>query len=228
MKAVGLIAVAIVGMSGCNASIAAETYKSPAGVAYKIERVATLKAEDLPQNSDLKMVDGDLAKYAVEACSIDVKVQFAPGRCDIYVQPDKSGTLIGYAVITQDKDGARLNTITTLNAQKQSRGATTCGLQGIVYGDGENYSAPVKDASRDFGGQITYSAWEKDPSNWLVSQVKPDDTSDQQGALGVWYVKKQGDKLRINQERWNYCYTDSGVYMDDVFSRAISLIRQAG
>ncbi|MDO7842733.1 hypothetical protein [Sphingomonas immobilis] len=242
MRATWLNALAVLGLSSCGASPidgnqnsrhavsspANEIYKSPQGVAYKVDRVGDLKSQDLPQNSDLKMVDGDLAKYAQVACTLDVPPEHAPSRCDIYVQPDKTGTLIGYAAVTQTKDGARLSTVTSLNAEKQPRGAATCGIEGLIYGGGGDYTKAIKDASRDFEGQIAYSAWEKDSNNWLVSQLGPNDQGDEQGSTGIWYVKRQGEKLRINQERWNYCYTDTGVYMDDVFTRAIVLVRQPG
>ena len=71
------------------------------GQAYSVERVSRLNAAELPQNSDLKMVDGDLARYAIEGCSLDVAPQYAPTRCDVYVQPDKAGTLIGYRRIAR-------------------------------------------------------------------------------------------------------------------------------
>lgn len=50
--------------------------------------------------------------------------------------------------------------------------------------------------------------------------------SDPDFKLGVWYITKQGNKLRIAQERWNYCYDDQNVVVDDVYYRALSLIRQ--
>lgn len=71
-----------------------------------------------------------------------------------------------------------------------------------------------------------YSAWEKEPNNWLVSAVGTDDKVDdsQNSQMGVWYVSKKGDKLHIRQERWNYCYPDgSDVDVDDVFYRVLSL-----
>lgn len=228
MKTNFLAFLPLLGVFGCDLSTYDETYKSPQGVTYKVDRVGNLTPQGLPQNSDLKMADGDLAKYAQEACGLDFRPEYAPARCDIYVQPDKAGTLIGYAVVTQTKDGSRLSTATSLNAQKQPHGSTTCGIDGLIYGSGEDYTKAAKDSSRDFEGQIRYSAWEKDPGNWLVSQVGPNDQDDRQGSLGVWYVEKQGAKLRINQERWNYCYADSGVQIDDVFTLAITLVRESG
>ncbi|RZF59006.1 hypothetical protein EWE75_24185 [Sphingomonas populi] len=177
-------------------------------------------------NNDLKMADRDLAKYAVTACLLDTSANLAPSRCDIYMQPDKSGTLIGYAAVTQDSKGVSFSTFTTLNDKQAGE---DCFIQGALTGAGENYKTPVKDASNDFSGQFMYSAWQKEPGNYIVSPVDDSsmsDTTSDDTALGVWYVSKTGDKLRISQERWNYCYRDSNVNVDDVFYRVISLKRK--
>jgi hypothetical protein len=47
-----------------------------------------------------------------------------------------------------------------------------------------------------------------------------------EAAIGVWYLTKQRDKLRIAQERWNYCYDNKGVSIDDIYFHALSLIRK--
>lgn len=161
-----------------------ETYKSPEGVVYEVTRVKGFRPEQLPQNSDLKMADGDLVKYAATACTLDVPPDTAPARCDLYVQPDRSGTLIGYAALTQSADGVSFETYTTVNEQKEP-GGKACDLSGNLYASGE--SRRIVDAARDFDGRIMYSAWEKSPGEFLVSQVGPTDTLDtgDSTALGV-------------------------------------------
>lgn len=234
----GMMLIASAGCSGGHnasadanaheAAKAAEVLKSPQGVTYEVSRVPGVKLDDIPMNSDLKMADRDLAKYAVTACPLDVPPATAPIRCDIYMQPDKNGTLIGYAAVVQDSKGVSFQTITTLNEKKQP--GETCSIQGPIAGDGDDYKAPVKDASKNFEGHFMYSAWQKEPGNYLVSPVDDASTNDMTNddtALGVWYVSKVGDKLRISQERWNYCYRDSSVNVDDVFYRVISLTRKA-
>jgi hypothetical protein len=74
---------------------------------------------------------------------------------------------------------------------------------------------------------VMFSAWEKEPGNFVVSQVDPNSDADEnpEAALGVWYLAKKGDKLRISQERWNYCYGDPSVNVDEVFLRAITLLK---
>lgn len=41
-----------------------ETYKNPKGITYRIERVASAKPETFSMNSDFKMADKNIAKYA--------------------------------------------------------------------------------------------------------------------------------------------------------------------
>jgi hypothetical protein len=213
-------------VSGWGRPCAAETYKTPQGVSYTVERVNGIKRDALPQNTDLKMADQDLARYAETACVLDVPAKTAPSRCDVYVQPDRDGTLIGYAAVTEDKAGVSFQTFTTLNEHKEP-GGKHCYVGGKIYGDGADHQNVISDASRDFQGQVMYSAWEKNPGDFLISQVGPGDPTDvgPNSALGVWYILKKGDKLRISQERWNYCYRDANVIIDDVFFRAVSLLR---
>jgi len=202
-----------------------ETFKTPEGVTYSVERTPGFKA-DLPSNSDLKMADNDIGKYAKTLCTTDVPASTAPRRCDVYVQPDPNGTLIGYAAVWEDAKGVSFQTVTTLNEKKQP-GGESCYIEGQLSGSGADWQKSVRDASKDFTGQFMYSAWEKDPGNWVVSPADsssdpmPDNTSN-----GVWYVEKKGNKLHIYQERWNYCYRDSSVNVDDVFYEAVSLVRK--
>ncbi len=202
----------------------AETYKSPQGIPYAVSHATRPDHSELPSNADLKMANGDLAKYAETLCTLDVPPKFAPQRCDIYVQADPHGTLIGYAAVKQDAQGVSFNTATTLNEAKQP-GGVSCNLSGKLEGSEASAAKTIADASKDFDGQFMYSAWEKDPGNYLISPAESDNSNDDAHALGVWYVAKKGDKLRISQERWNYCYADKNVIVDDVFYRLISLAK---
>lgn len=202
-----------------------ETLQVAGGQVYSVERVSRLEAAQLPQNSDLKMADGDLAKYAIDGCSLDTAPQYAPTRCDVYVQPDKTGTLIGYAFVLVDANGARFNTVTTLNERKQPGGGV-CYLSGTIWDEGANYDRAVADTSRNFSGRQMYRVFKNGAGDDLVTPVDPNEqVDDQDGAYGVWYLTREGDKLRIAQERWNYCYQDNSVTVDDVFYRAVSLMK---
>lgn len=200
-----------------------ETIQTPQGASYLVTRVPGIKIADLPMNNDLKMADRDLAKYAETACTLDVPLKLAQTRCDLYVQSDPNGTLIGYAAVTQDVQGVSFNTATTINEKKEP-GGKACDLGGklTVVEGGDKV---VSDAGKDFDGEFMYSAWERDPGVWLVSPAETSGAVDPDHPLGVWYVSKSGDKLRISQERWNYCYADSSVNVDDVFYRAVSLTK---
>lgn len=208
-----------------------ETYKNPQGITYTIERVASVKPETFPINSDFKMADKDIAKYAEETlCALDQGRNGTPrDRCDVYVQPDKDGTLIGYTTVTEDKNGVSFETTATLNEKKAPPNSAGCGFGGKLYtSQGDHGPTALKGAGKDFDGQFMYSAWEKEPGNWLVSPAGPDDQvdNDQNSALGVWYVNRKGDKLHVNQERWNFCYpANSDVIVDDVFYRVLTITR---
>lgn len=235
MRTLAVLGLALVVGSGCSqakqpetsnstaATDSGETFKTPDGVTYSVERTPGFKG-DLPSNSELKMADNDIGKYAETLCTTDVPANAAPQRCDVYVQPDPNGTLIGYAVVWEDAKGVSFQTITTLNEKKQP-GGEGCGIQGQLAGSGADWAKPVKDASKDFHGQFMYSAWEKDPGNWLVAPSDSEPLPDN-ALTGVWYVEKKGNKLHIYQERWNYCYRDSSVSVDDVFYEAVSLMRR--
>jgi hypothetical protein len=203
-----------------------EAIKSAEGRVYNVERVSSIKPENLPMNSDFKMADKNLAEYAQTLCMLDVGSKGTPvDRCDVYAQSEKDGTLIGYLAVVQDKPGARLESALQLNEKKVGSGSTGCGISGDLY---TSDATRVADASKDFESQIAYSAWEKEPGNWLVAPAGPNDQvdDDPNSQIGVWYVKRSGDKLHVNQERWNYCYgPKSDVYVDDVFYRVVTLTR---
>lgn len=242
MRTIVMIAVALL-FSGCgqarqtNTSDATETqvpsiqkptenYKSPQGVSYKIERVPGIRPDQLPINSELKMADRDLVKYAETLCVLDVPAPTAPRRCDIYVQPDPNGTLIGYATITQNAKGVSFQTTTTTNEKKRFGGGA-CYIGGILSGSGSDWKNPISDASKDFSGQFAYLAWEKEPGNWMVSPMEGGSAGSlpENASGGMWYVEKKGDKLHIYQERWNYCYKDESINVDDVYYRSVTLVR---
>lgn len=210
---------------GATSNKPSELISTSSGVSYSVSRVAGFDTSRLPKNNDLKMADGDLARFAVGGCDLDVAAQYAPTRCDLYVQSDGAGTLIGYAFVSGDGKRVRIETATILNDERQPGGGS-CYLGGTIYDNAS--SAPVSDSSRDFTGRQMYSTWENGSGSQLVSEVDPNaEVTDEAGATGVWYVTKQGNKLRISQERWNYCYARHDVYIDDVFYRAVGLEKVA-
>lgn len=86
--------------------------------------------------------------------------------------------------------------MTTLNAEKQP-GGDACYLDGAIYDSQANCGTPVADPSRDFEGRQMYAVSKNGAGDDLVSEVAPSDGPDSEGALGVWYLTKLADKLRI-------------------------------
>jgi hypothetical protein len=214
-------ALAIVAvLPGCT-DPASESIKGRDGVLLEVERY-DLGDQSLPSNSDLKMVDGDIARYAAGLCEIEDKFAEPMERCDVFVQPDLDGLMTGYAVLRQTAKGVAISTKVAINPQK-GQAADGCWIGGTIYNAGSGYSKPVISAATAFEGQMMYSAWERSPGDFILSEVNADtpveDNSD--GANGVWYLTLKDNKLRIAQERWNYCYKDADV--DEVFIRVVTI-----
>lgn len=186
---------------------------------YQVDLDPSIDPKLMPTNADLKMVDGDLGQYALKLCGLDFANKQRPNRCEVFVQPDKSGLLVGYAVLLQGQD-VRIDTAVETDNHRSGLG---CFLNGVLENADYEHPDSKIDISKNFEARMGYSAWEKSPGDWMVSTGE--DNGDSQGARGMWYVKRVGSKLRITQERWSYCYSDSKVYLDEVFRRAVTLTR---
>lgn len=222
-----IIATAMLAMSACSNAEAEPTVK-PSSVqqaddptslttAAGTYSISEGPAQPTIQNADLKMADS-FPEYAGQLCGLDFADPDAPERCEIYIQPDKSGTMIGYAVL-KEGDGISITTAVQTN---DGRGCFVDGKLNNV--DFDNASAPLR-IENDFEANTMYAAWEKTPGNWMLSDSEDSHVSDD-AQYGVWYVKSKGDKLRITQERWNYCYPDPDVFMDDVFEKVMTLSKK--
>lgn len=198
----------------------ATSVQTPSG-RYKVDVAAAVDPSTLPQNADLKMADGDLTQYAVKLCGLDFANKLRPDRCELFVQPDRSGLLVGYAVLTQ---GTKASVETAVETDRQRTGLG-CGISGDLENTDYEYPGAKLSIGGNFEARMSYSAWEKEPGNWMVAPVSDD--ADQEGAVGVWYIKRAADKLRITQERWSYCYSDPKIYIDEVFRRAVTLTRDS-
>lgn len=178
----------------------------------------------LPSNADLKMVDGDIVQYARSLCGFDQQAPYRPSRCDVFAQGDPAGTLIGYLAVRQSRDGVWLDSAITLGS-RLAGGPRGCGISGKLSRSDRGGALTGEDIAGNYRARTGYAAWEKEPGNWLVV---PDDGSDKsidnpKASFGMWYIERSGDNLRLSQERWNYCYRDSGVTIDDVFRRVVTL-----
>lgn len=222
------------GANGGNEAVAASptamtTTAAPSNIIntkagrYRVGRNPKINPADLPKNSDLKMLDGDAAQYAAKLCGLDFANKTPPVKCELFVQPDKSGLLTGYVALMQGRsDGVRIDTALETDRQKSGTGCFISGK--IDNSDFDHPEAPIN-VSRDFQGRVPFAAWEKSPGDWMVSFN--DDEGSENAANGMWYIKRLNSKLRIEQERWNYCYSDKNVHLDEVFTQVLSLERIA-
>jgi len=187
---------------------------------YRIDVESVVPATSLPTNADLKMADGDIVKYALKLCNLDFANKLRPDHCEVFVQSDKSGLLVGYVTLEQ---GSKVTIDTSLQTDHQRTGLG-CWITGTL--DNTDYEHPQAklNLGENFEARMEYSAWEKSPNDWVVASG--DDESKNAGAaIGVWYFKQENNKLRISQERWSYCYSDPKVFLDEVFVRLATLTR---
>lgn len=206
--------------SAANASSKSEvSYIETESGRYQVDVAPSIDPRLMPKNADLKTVDGDLRQYALKLCGLDFQNKLRPDRCEVFVQPDKTGLLVGYVALQQGQD-VRIKTALETDSRRDGLGCFLSGkLENVDY---EHPDSKI-DISKGFSARMSYSAWEKSPGDWVVSA--DEDSVYNEGAAGVWYVKGGNNKLRITQERWSYCYSDPNIYLDEVFTRAISLIR---
>lgn len=184
---------------------------------YKVELTSSVDALALPDNSDIKMLDGDLARYSVKLCGLDFPNVSPPQRCEIFVQPDEGGLITGYVALRQS-NVVNIETAFETDVQRTGLG---CFLSGeIQNANGEGGSAEI-DIAGNFKGRLPFFGWEKSPGNWMISS----DGSDTNSAGGMWYLERLNNNLRISQERWNYCYRDDSIEIDEVFVHAATVTR---
>lgn len=186
---------------------------------YQLDVAPSIDPTLMPTNADLKMVDGNLGQYALKLCGLDFSNKLRPDLCEVFVQPDQARLLVGYAVIQQGQH-VRIDTAIETTPNRSGLGCFLSGkLENLDY---ENPDSRI-DISKSFSARMGYTAWEKSPGEWMVSTGEDDTVTE--GAGGMWYIKRVGNKLRINQERWSYCYSDPNIFLDEVFLRAVTLTR---
>lgn len=197
------------------------------GHPYEVNRVDTDETV-LPSNSDLMMAEEDLAKYAIEKCQYyGADPEFA--RCDVFAQSNPAGAVTGYTFLSQTPAGVKVITQWDINPDK-GLPANGCWITGTISDYTNNAWRPVPTISDEMEGSIAYVATERSPGDFIISEYNRDpdaeDTSDPwppNSAMGVWYFTRSGDRLRINQERWNPCFRN--VSVDEVFIRVLTLTR---
>lgn len=186
------------------------------GGRYAVSIKANFDPATLPSNADMKMVNFDVVKYAVEKCGLTYKAVNPVKQCDVFVQPDRSGLLVGYAFL-MESDDTRIAT-ETVKSKGDRKG---CFIEGklSVYPEDANLKL-----SGDVEAQLPFNVTTREDGEKLVSTGADDIANDDPNAsAGMWYIKKQNGNLRITQERWNYCYDNE--YIDEVMKPLVTLTR---
>lgn len=187
---------------------------------YRLDFEPSVEAGPLPSNADMKMADGDLGQYAVKLCQLDFANKLRPDRCEVFVQTDPSSLLVGYVTLQQGS-GVTIETAIQTDRQRSGLG---CWISGTLVDTDYERPAAKLDLSGDFNARLGYAAWEKSPGDWVVASGD-DDSANTDAARGMWYFERKGNKLRVSQERWSYCYSDPSVAIDEVFVRAATLTK---
>ena len=182
---------------------------------YTVAVNAEFDKSALPMNADLKMLDGDITQYALKLCGLDFANKLRPERCELFMQPDRTGLMVGYVALLQGTD-VRIDTDVETDQTKSGLG---CFLNGVLDNADYSEAGSKLDISENFEARLPFFGWEKSPGNWMISS----EDSGESSAGGMWYIKRAGNNLRINQEQWNYCYSDSSVHVDEVFRHVLTL-----
>ena len=133
----------------------------------------------LPQTNKMKLA-GDASSYIKRECGADVRYKL----CEVFVQSDQKGSLVGYLNLVQMPDGSVVFGTDTVTSEGRD-----CLIGGHFDGEKFDASAPFKQRS-----SFTYG---------------------RDGAMGMFYFERNGPRLRVNDERWNYCYKNR--HIDDVW-----------
>jgi hypothetical protein len=163
--------------------------KDSIGQSYTITIGELPSKAKLPLTSDMKLAGSDIGAYVQRAC-ID---SWKEHRCDIYVQTDPNGSLLGYLILEEYNGALSFHTDTLMTPV--TAGSRACSLGGAIEQTGV-------DPTKDFKSR------------------SPFETRDGEGMI---YIEKVGPNLHVNDERWNYCYSDR--HIDDVYVLVGSLVR---
>lgn len=190
------------------------TYKG-----FRVSVALDLDPNELPPDNDLLMAE-NISEFAGVLCGIGLSGSDTMSRCDVYARPVTTGSLGGYIAIIQRASGVTLNSSLSLAQQPERK----CTVEGKLWTSETGDYLTNAVAGSDFSARIHYSAWESGPGDWRVSfdDGTGSHEADNDGANGVWYLDRQGNNLRLERERWSYCYTDTSTPVDDVYRRILT------
>ena len=136
----------------------------------------------LPQTYNAKLA-GDLNKYIRLQCSGFFT------QCDVFVQGNRTGSLIGYLTMRRESDGTVYFESDTLTDDERA-----CIILGTF--DGARFNP-----TEDFEQRSSF-------------QSKTDGRNKKSN--GGYLFKRFGEHLRVQDESWNYCYETK--HIDDVWN----------
>ena len=167
--------------SGCFLMVCALTLL-PAAHADEIEIRTIPQQLPLPQTYDMKFA-GDVSSYIRLKCS-----GFA-AQCDVFVQGNRKGSLIGYLFIRQESDGS-----VYFESDTWTNDERVCVILGNF--DGAHFNA-IDNFERRSAFQANTAARNK-------------------GDKGGYLITRAGEHLRVQDDKWNYCYETKTI--DDVWN----------
>jgi hypothetical protein len=128
----------------------------------------------LPQTDEMKLA-GDPSSYVRTKCS-----GFS-ASCDVFVQGNGKGSLVGYLFIRQESDGS---------VYFESDALTDDGRVCVILG---NFDGSRFEATEDFEQRSSF-------------QSQRGKTND-----GGYLIKRSGERLRVRDDKWNYCYDAKSI-----------------
>lgn len=120
---------------------------------------------------------------------------FREESCQVFAQTDPNGSLNGYLILYGNGNSYRADSDT------RTTPAGPTSIECVISGEVEVREG---DPVSDFLGHITFT-------NKL-------------DATGLFYLKRIGNRLKIEDERWNYCYEDR--HIDDVYTLIGTITRE--
>lgn len=204
------------GSKPAQPDVLSQIVESEAGT-YRVVVNPSIDQSVLPQNPDLRMLDGDLSQYSIELCGLDFRGATSPEHCEIFFQSEPGGLLTGYIALRQS---SVVDIATALTTDRQ-RSGLGCFMNGEIQNSNFEDGDRSVDIASDFAARLPFFGLEKSPGDWMISSEGDDPNS----AGGMWYLERRNDNLRISQERWNYCYQDDRIAIDEVFTHVASISR---
>lgn len=227
MKRIIFAALAALAVSSCGDSNTPGAKSSASAGEYGPYDIfyQNIGSDELPRTELYEDAGGDAALLAVKMCMLDQMGSMIES-CALYAQTDASQTVQGYiALATWDTGEVRTE------VDNLTKSGDACKFSGGLEVQDENYDwAMLTDAHEDFRASAQFEGL---PPSDRIRMAGPwprvaerEFSREPSGSIGVWYFTKAGNKLRFNQERWNYCY-DDGTEVDASYDLVLTMVKQS-